>query len=187
MDNEKTLQSRLKKTREARGLTQEELAKKSYLSKNTISNVERGITKKLKQNELELLSSALFVTEDYLLGITDYENMTITGKIRAMNIFPKWENWEQEIRQVLKKHSNDRVIETLIRDFIYYLSEIESYDYHKKYEYPGIILLQSIIKIISDEKNNNLNLLIKIIKCFEDENNPSINLLIKIAEAFKEN
>ena len=57
----KTLQYRLKIIRQDKALTQAQLAKKSYLSKNTISNIERGITKNLKPDEIKLLSNALLI------------------------------------------------------------------------------------------------------------------------------
>lgn len=140
-------QERLKTCRLDKGYTQSELAKKAYLSKNTISNIERGITKKVSINELKLLSNALMVTEDYLLGFSDDSNKTRDGLIQPFYILPKWE-WEYEIREILKMHSKSRVIEMLLRDFIYYLGQLDisTSDY---YNNDSVVILQNFVKYLN--------------------------------------
>lgn len=121
------LKDRLKKCRKDQGLTQAELAKRSYLSKNTISNLERGITRNLKSDEIKLLSYALMVSEDYLTGESNERNKNKDGLIQAISFLPEW-HWEIEIKEVLKKHSGNGVIEKILRDCAYMLGQLDTKD-----------------------------------------------------------
>jgi len=152
-----TLQQRLKKSRQDRGLTQAQLAKKAYLSKNTISNIERGITKNLKPDEIKLLSNALMVTEDYLLGISDETNKNKEGLIKPIYILPEW-NWEIEIKQVLKKHSRVRMIETILRDCVYFLGQLDVED-PRYYQKTKVTALEKVIELLNMEDFDDIELL----------------------------
>lgn len=67
---------RLKKARQRKKLTQEELAKKLKTTKGTISNYENGHSS--PSNEmLKDLADVLDVSTDYLLGRTDNPNIDI--------------------------------------------------------------------------------------------------------------
>lgn len=142
------LQKRLKEVRLSKSLTQAQLARESYLSKNTISNVERGITKKLKSDELKLLSNALLVTEDYLLGESEDTNRDKDGLIQPISMLPTW-YWEAEIREVLKKHHGNRVIETLLRDIVYFLGQVDTKN-NKYYESSEIRILIKFIEYMNN-------------------------------------
>lgn len=146
---DKSLQHRIKETRLKRKLTQAQLAKKSYLSKNTISNVERGITKKLKNEDIELLSNALQVTVDYLLGKSNHENENWNRKTQPFYILPEW-NWEVEIKQVLKKHSKHKDIENALRDTVYFAGQLDSK--FKSKEKVKVEILLEILNILSDDE-----------------------------------
>lgn len=62
--------SRLKETRELRGLTQAELGKLAGLPSTTISHFESG-SRKPSFDNLRRLTKVLAVSTDYLMGITD--------------------------------------------------------------------------------------------------------------------
>lgn len=62
--------SRLKETRELRGLTQAELGKLAGLPSTTISHFESD-SRKPSFDNLRRLTKALAVSTDYLMGITD--------------------------------------------------------------------------------------------------------------------
>ena len=144
-----TLQTRLKKIRKEKKFTQDELAKRAYLSKNTISNIERGITKKLKSHEIELLSNALMVTEDYLKGTTNESDKNKDGLIQAIYVLPNW-NWQVEIKEVLKKHSCNRVIETILRDCVYFLGQlgIENPNYYRNTK---VTILEKTLELLNSK------------------------------------
>lgn len=61
---------RLRAARKAKGLTQEELAKKIHTKKATISNYENGYSSPNNET-LSLLADILMTSVDYLLGRTD--------------------------------------------------------------------------------------------------------------------
>lgn len=61
---------RLRAARKAKGLTQEELAKKIHTKKATISNYENGYSSPNNET-LSLLADVLMTSVDYLLGRTD--------------------------------------------------------------------------------------------------------------------
>lgn len=65
--------SRLKKLREEKGLTQQQLAEKVNLSQQTIGHYEVGRAKP-DLDTLQLLASKLNCSVDYLLGRTDIRN-----------------------------------------------------------------------------------------------------------------
>ena len=69
-DLAKIFRVRLKVAREAKNLTQAELAGKTGLPASSISLFEKGPRKPSFDN-LRVLASALDVTTDYLLGTTD--------------------------------------------------------------------------------------------------------------------
>lgn len=62
--------SRLKETRELRGLTQTELGKLAGLPSTTISHFESD-SRKPSFDNLRRLTKVLVVSTDYLMGITD--------------------------------------------------------------------------------------------------------------------
>lgn len=71
--------SRLQSARQLRGLSQSELAAKSGLQPSTVSHFENG-RRSPSFDSLKVLSNALDVTTDYLLGRV--ESPTLTGTIR---------------------------------------------------------------------------------------------------------
>lgn len=95
------LSQRLKKARTRSKLTQEELAAKVNTTKGTISNYENGHSS--PSNEmLVLLSDALEVTTDYLLGKT--ENTTTKNKITVAGQEINLSEEEIILFNELKKH-----------------------------------------------------------------------------------
>jgi DNA-binding XRE family transcriptional regulator len=53
------MQNRVKEYREKEGLTQEELAKKSEVSRNTISSIETGANTNVTYDVMEKIANAL--------------------------------------------------------------------------------------------------------------------------------
>ncbi|ANB55809.1 immunity repressor protein [Anoxybacillus sp. B7M1] len=95
------LAQRLRFTRKAKKLTQEELAKIVNTTKGTISNYENGHS--TPSNEmLSLLADALDTTTDYLLGRTD--NPSSTSKTRLPELSEKD---ERDIAKRLKKFKEE--------------------------------------------------------------------------------
>lgn len=65
----------IKKLRERKGLTQEELAMKvGYTSATTINKIESG-TNKLKQEKIKIFADVLECTVSELLGIDEINNL----------------------------------------------------------------------------------------------------------------
>lgn len=63
--------SNLRNARKAAGLTQTELAEKIGISRQVVSNLERGYTNSFSSDLLQALSDALDVPAEQLLGVTD--------------------------------------------------------------------------------------------------------------------
>lgn len=59
---------RIKKARESRNMTLDEVAKKCGTTKQTIFKYENGIVKKIPYDKVELLSKSLGVSPSYLFG-----------------------------------------------------------------------------------------------------------------------
>ena len=151
------LGNRLKESRKKQNLTQDELAKKAYLSKNTISNIERGITRKVRLDEIKVLAYVLMVTEDYLAGRSDDSNKTKDGLNNEISFPPEW-HWKIEIEKVLKKHSRNVVIEKVLRDCVYMLGQLdtEEINYTKKIK---IKILQKTIDLLNEDEWKDAELL----------------------------
>lgn len=64
------LGSRIRASRMAIDMTQEQLSWETGVSQVTISNLERGVTAGVSSDRLAALSAALGVSTDYLLGRT---------------------------------------------------------------------------------------------------------------------
>lgn len=74
------LGSRIKQERQAKGLTQEQLAERADISLNFMSLIENG--KNMSVQTLVAISNALGVSVDYLLGdIIDLQNDQIMRQI----------------------------------------------------------------------------------------------------------
>ncbi|MSU02119.1 helix-turn-helix domain-containing protein [Tissierella pigra] len=152
----KILGEKLAKERKKKGMTQDELAKKAYLSKQTISNIERGITKNINETVLNLLSFALFVTPDYLVGKSEYPDKNSKGLIVPYSMLPPWD-YDFEIKELMKAHSNNRIVETLIRNIIHYLTYVDHSDC-------GVKILENTISILKKEDKKTIDILLKITK-----------------------
>ena len=63
-EQESTFGARLRRLREAAGLTQEELAERAGLSRNAISSLERGERKRPYPHTVRSLAEALGLSED---------------------------------------------------------------------------------------------------------------------------
>lgn len=79
----------LKKLRERLSYTQQQLADCVHSSKQTISNIETGKTKKVHSNVFNKLTEILGCTSDYLAGHWDIPKQTapIEGESRIIPIF----------------------------------------------------------------------------------------------------
>ncbi|GMO32308.1 MAG: helix-turn-helix transcriptional regulator [Termitinemataceae bacterium] len=71
---------RLKKSREIRGLTQNELGTKAQLPPSSIAHFETG-TRKPSFDNLRRLAEALSVTTDYLLGRVDKPGLPASADV----------------------------------------------------------------------------------------------------------
>ena len=69
---------RIKALREARGLTQAELARKMNMTRNGINSWEQGLSMPSPPSLVDL--ARLFsVSTDYLLGVENYSAVNVTG------------------------------------------------------------------------------------------------------------
>ncbi len=68
---------RLKQLRKQRGLKQVELSRISGVSVTNLTRYENTEYNIVKSNTVEKLAKALGTTSDYLLGITDFENLEV--------------------------------------------------------------------------------------------------------------
>ena len=90
------LSQRLKESRKNRKLTQDELALKVNTTKSTISNYENGHSTP-SNDMLVLLSNALQITTDYLLGRSDNPTLTEDDEFRAFANDPDMERWYRQL------------------------------------------------------------------------------------------
>jgi transcriptional regulator with XRE-family HTH domain len=65
-----SLEEKVRRLREKRGMNQKQLAEASNITQATISRIESGQVKELKSEALKRLASALGVTVDYLVDKT---------------------------------------------------------------------------------------------------------------------
>jgi transcriptional regulator with XRE-family HTH domain len=65
---------RLRRSRRAQDLTQEQLADLADLNAITISRLENGTAKAVYADTVLVLAKALHITTDYLLGLSDHEH-----------------------------------------------------------------------------------------------------------------
>lgn len=86
-----TKAERIKKLREGKGLTQEELAHRLKTTKQTIHKYEKGIVTNIPSDKIEALAKILETTPEYILG---------------------WENAEERIKLQKK---NDTITDVIIR------------------------------------------------------------------------
>lgn len=146
-------------------MTQEELAKSAYVSKQVISNIERGVTGSVNEYVMNLLSFALMVRTEYLTGESD-DPVIKDGLRKVAYRLPKWE-FEPDIRQVLQKYSRTREVEHLLRDIVYYLSQVEEEQFPGMDD--GVKLLQFIVEILRDDRFEDLALLVSVVKAFKEK------------------
>jgi len=62
---------RIRKERDRLGLSQEKLAQRMGLDRNTLWHIEAGRTKNPRADHIIALATALGVSADYILGLTD--------------------------------------------------------------------------------------------------------------------
>ncbi|MGM9978666.1 MAG: helix-turn-helix domain-containing protein [Clostridium sp.] len=164
----KILGERVKKIRNERGMTQEELSKKVFVSKYVISNIERGITKEVKKSIMNLLSYALKCTIEYLTGESEAPQKDKDGLSPAFYILPKWD-YNFEIKELLKEYSSDREMECLLREEIYYL---KNSNHTVDFKDTGVEILKGIVEILNkedkeDKKDIKLKILLNIINALK--------------------
>lgn len=159
---------RLLFARQKRGMTQTELGQKAYVSKQVISNIERGVTKTVSDPVINLLSYSLLVTVDYLKGESPNMDRNKDGAIVPIYLLPDLD-YDYEIKELLKKHSKNKNIEILLRDIIYYLSQLKEYDENEKESYLGIKLLEGVVNILKYDDSVDLRKLVTITNDFENE------------------
>lgn len=102
---------RLQALREKRGLSQEELAKRSGLQPTAISHFETG-TRKPSFDNLRRLADALETTVDYLMGRTNDPAAVVTEGDQLFRDFANLTTEEREIARdfmaTLAKRSKER-------------------------------------------------------------------------------
>ena len=147
---------RLKTLRKEKGLTQDELARLSYITKQTISNIERGITKTVIPTVGRLLAYNLGVTEAYLSGESEERDRIINGAVPPSPYIP-WD-YNYEITQLLKQQDDDS-IEKIMRDMTLYLM-------NEGKNSISIEILKRIIKILNTNDVKELKILLGITKAF---------------------
>jgi len=149
---------RLKYLRKEKGMTQDELAKMSYVSRKVISDIEREITKTVKITVMGLLAYNLGVTEDYLTKKSENRDRTENGEIPLI-VRPEWD-YKYEIRQLLKNQKDNEVEKLMIK--------ITSFMMDKEKNSIGFEILRTIIDTIkNNDSEKDLMLLLDIIKVFD--------------------
>lgn len=88
MEKSNEIIERIKKRREQLGLSYQDLADRTGLSKSTLQRYETGAIKNLPLNRLEDLASALQVSPAYLMGWEEYELPIHTVKIPILGSVP---------------------------------------------------------------------------------------------------
>ena len=79
------ISEKLKMLRDRRGLTLDELAEQTGLSRSALSNYETNESKEVSQFALVTLAKFYGVSTDYLLGLSELEN-PMQGDIHDLNI-----------------------------------------------------------------------------------------------------
>ena len=79
------ISEKLKMLRDRRGLTLDELAEQTGLSRSALSNYESNESKEVSQFALVVLAKFYGVSTDYLLGLSALEN-PMQGDIHDLNI-----------------------------------------------------------------------------------------------------
>ena len=79
------ISEKLKMLRDRRGLTLDELAEQTGLSRSALSNYETNESKEVSQFALVVLAKFYGVSTDYLLGLSALEN-PMQGDIHDLNI-----------------------------------------------------------------------------------------------------
>lgn len=144
---------RLKQVRLNMKLSQQELSDKCFnISKQTISNIERGVTNTIQEKTLDSIAFVLNTSKDYLINKSDtYEtnNQIIYSDIelnRLETLFIKFK----------EKHINDEQQTKSLIYILEFLLENQEYDN---------IIFKDIIKFI----NNKNHKLMKILKVLIEE------------------
>lgn len=99
--------SRLKESRERRGLTQAELGKEAGLPSTTLSHFESG-SRKPSFDNLRRLTRVLGVSTDYLMGIVDTPEATGAASRIARHLQNATEDEIQMLEDVAKSLANRR-------------------------------------------------------------------------------
>lgn len=159
----KIIGSRVAEMRKKEGMTQAKLGQKAFVTKQVISNIERGITGTVNESVLNLISFSLKATKDYLTGESNVSFQDREGMIVPVSFRPFWD-YKKAIDELLKKTSDDRSAEILLKDILYYMNE--NYDSKGK-ENEKIDLLRDILKLIMDEDFKEYELLKDIIKSIQ--------------------
>ena len=73
------ISEKLKMLRDRRGLTLDELAERTGLSRSALSNYETNESKEVSQFALVTLAKFYGVSTDYLLGVERLETVNVTG------------------------------------------------------------------------------------------------------------
>lgn len=94
------ISEKLKMLRDRRGLTLDELAEQTGLSRSALSNYETNESKEVSQFALVTLAKFYGVSTDYLLGLSALEN-PMQGDIHDLNI-------SSEMAKLLKSGKNQQ-------------------------------------------------------------------------------
>ena len=70
---------RIKRLREEKKLTQEEMAKLLKTTKQTISKYEKGVITNIPSDRVEAIAKLLNSTPEYILGWNENETLTVQG------------------------------------------------------------------------------------------------------------
>lgn len=107
-----TLGARLRRSREALGITQTDLAEQSKSSKQTIYKYESGIITNVPSDKIELIAEILRVSPSYLMGWTDNPSTSPNiaelhnDELKLINLY---RNLNQEGQEKLIDYSDDLV------------------------------------------------------------------------------
>ena len=112
---------RIKKLREEKNLTQEEMAKLLSTTKQTISKYEKGIVTNIPSDKLEKMSKVLGTTPEYILGWDENNEETIQKIDVTTDILIRMEKDKDfsELVQMLYALDSEKIsaVKTMLNSF----------------------------------------------------------------------
>lgn len=97
-DEEKLIIDRIKKRRLELGMSYQELANKTGLSKSTLQRYETGGISNIPLSKLNILAKALKISPLYIIGIENNNNNLNFGSDKLQNLSP--ENQEKALEYI---------------------------------------------------------------------------------------